>query len=168
MMGEDAAPKARARKFPEEPEKDLLLFLANYGRDLQDWQRDILAMVREEMLYFLPQMRTKIMNEGFRVPRARAHPGTLPEQAGEIWEFRRLHSGVLSPSPSRMSINPYYVGFQMLKDIERRWDGAPCEGDEEPETDWLGNAKPRPTGCGWKKVLRYVRKKMTLLFCANT
>jgi stage V sporulation protein R len=165
MMGEDAAPKPRARKFPEEPEKDLLLFLANYGRDLQDWQRDILAMVREEMLYFLPQMRTKIMNEGFA---SLAHERILERYLNkpeEIWEFRRLHSGVLSPSPSRMSINPYYVGFQMLKDIERRWDGAPCaEGDEEPETDWLGNAKPRPTGCGWKKVFEVCEEENDVSF----
>lgn len=152
MMGDDAAPKPRQRKFPEEPEKDLLLFLAGYGRDLEDWQRDILSMVREEMLYFLPQMRTKIMNEGFA---SLAHERILERYLSrpeEIWEFRRLHSGVLSPSPSRMSINPYYVGFQMLKDIERRWNGEACDEGDEPETDWLGNAKPRPQGCGWQKV----------------
>jgi stage V sporulation protein R len=151
IMGDDAAPKARPRKFPEEPEKDLLLFLANYGRDLEEWQRDIIAMVREEMLYFLPQMRTKIMNEGFA---SLAHERILERYLSrpeEIWEFRRLHSGVLSPSPSRMSINPYYVGFQILKDIERRWNGDLEVGDE-PETDWLGNQKPRPIGEGWNKV----------------
>ena len=65
MMGDETPSKPRARKFPEEPEKDLLLFLSTYGRDLAPWQRDIIDIVREEMLYFLPQMRTKIMNEGF-------------------------------------------------------------------------------------------------------
>ena len=65
VVEKEEAPKPRTRKFPEEPEKDLLLFLARYGRELEEWQRDILSMVREEMLYFLPQMRTKIMNEGF-------------------------------------------------------------------------------------------------------
>jgi stage V sporulation protein R len=151
MMGEEAAPKPRQRKFPEEPEKDLLMFLARYGRDLEDWQRDIIAMVREEMMYFLPQMRTKIMNEGFA---SLAHERILERyltKPEDIWEFRRLHSGVLSPSPSRMSINPYYVGFQILKDIERRWNGDLHE-DDEIETDWLGNPKPRPVGQGWKKV----------------
>jgi stage V sporulation protein R len=151
ILGEENAPQPRARKIPEEPEKDLLLFLATYGRDLEDWQRDILSMVREEMLYFLPQMRTKIMNEGFA---SLAHERILERYLNkpeEIWEFRRLHSGVLSPSPSKMSINPYYVGFQILKDIERRWNGEVETGDE-PETDWLGNPKPRPIGEGWKKV----------------
>jgi stage V sporulation protein R len=162
-MGEDAAPKPRARKFPEEPEKDLLLFLANYGRDLEDWQRDIIAMIREEMLYFLPQMRTKIMNEGFA---SLAHERILERylhKPEDIWEFRRLHSGVLSPSPSRMSINPYYVGFQILKDIERRWNGD-LHSEDEPETDWLGNPKPRPVGEGWKKVFEVCEEENDVTF----
>ena len=151
VLGKEAAPKPRHRKFPEEPEKDLLLFLARYGGDLEPWQRDIISMVREEMLYFLPQMRTKIMNEGFA---SLAHERILEQylnKSEDIWEFRRLHSSVLSPSPSKTNINPYYVGFQILKDIERRWDGRLEEGDEA-EIDWLGNAKPRPKGEGWKKI----------------
>jgi stage V sporulation protein R len=52
-------------KFPEQPEKDLLLFIEEHSRILTDWQRDILTMLREEMLYFWPQMETKIMNEGW-------------------------------------------------------------------------------------------------------
>jgi len=151
LMGDAPRAKPVAATFPAEPEKDLLRFLATYGRDLHDWQRDILSMVREEMLYFLPQMRTKIMNEGFA---SLAHERILErylDKSEEIWEFRRLHSSVLSPSPMRGSINPYYVGFQILKDIERRWDGVTDIGDQA-ETDWLGNPRPRPTGEGWKKV----------------
>src|SRR2546425_8143589 len=45
-------------------EKDLLLFLADHAPDLEPWQRDVLHIVRSEQLYFLPQMQTKIMNEG--------------------------------------------------------------------------------------------------------
>jgi len=52
-------------KFPEKPEKDLLLFLQRHAPHLQDWQRDVLEIVRTEMLYFVPQMQTKIMNEGW-------------------------------------------------------------------------------------------------------
>src|SRR5215212_118295 len=52
-------------KFPPEPEKDLLLFLIHYAPQLEDWQRDLISIVRAEMLYFLPQMQTKVMNEGW-------------------------------------------------------------------------------------------------------
>ncbi|HXZ06162.1 MAG TPA: SpoVR family protein, partial [Ktedonobacteraceae bacterium] len=52
-------------KFPEKPEKDILLFLLQYAPHLQPWQRDIIEIVRTEMLYFVPQMQTKVMNEGW-------------------------------------------------------------------------------------------------------
>ncbi len=55
----------KPRKFPPEPEKDMLRFLAEHAPDLEDWQRDIIMIVREEMLYFLPQMQTKVLNEGW-------------------------------------------------------------------------------------------------------
>ncbi|MBV9311370.1 MAG: SpoVR family protein, partial [Solirubrobacterales bacterium] len=50
---------------PPEPEKDLLLFIAEYARDLEDWQRDLIHIVRAEQIYFRPQMLTKVMNEGW-------------------------------------------------------------------------------------------------------
>src|SRR5258708_8592374 len=55
----------RPPKFPEKPAKDLLQFLVNYSPHLLPWQRDIVEIVRTEMLYFVPQMQTKIMNEGW-------------------------------------------------------------------------------------------------------
>jgi stage V sporulation protein R len=125
-------------------------------------------MIREEMLYFLPQMRTKIMNEGFA---SLAHERILERylhKAEDIWEFRRLHSGVLSPSPSRMSINPYYVGFQILKDIERRWNGD-LHSEDEPETDWLGNPKASAGRRGLEKSFRGVRGgELTSRSCVST
>jgi stage V sporulation protein R len=140
------------RRIPPEPEKDLLLFLRDYARDLEDWQRDIIGMVREEMLYFLPQIRTKIMNEGWASLIHERVLEALPLTPAEHIEFRRMHSSVLSPG-SRMSLNPYYVGYQILRDIERRWNGEPPEEDEEPETDWLQRPRRRPVGEGWQKLL---------------
>jgi len=55
----------KPHKFPEKPEKDILLFLIRYAPHLEPWQRDILEIVRSEMLYFVPQMQTKTMNEGW-------------------------------------------------------------------------------------------------------
>ncbi len=52
-------------KFPERPEKDILQFLVRHAPHLQPWQRDIIEIVRLEQLYFVPQMQTKVMNEGW-------------------------------------------------------------------------------------------------------
>ena len=46
-------------------EKDLLFYLIHHSPVLTDWQRDVLTVIREEMLYFWPQLETKIMNEGW-------------------------------------------------------------------------------------------------------
>jgi stage V sporulation protein R len=56
---------------------------------------------------------------------------------------------VLSPG-SRMSLNPYYVGYTIFKDIERRWNGEP--DPDYPETDWRDESLPRPQGEGLKKI----------------
>src|SRR5690606_36478026 len=48
-----------------EPEKDIVRFIAENASRLEAWQRDIMFMLREEMLYFWPQIETKIMNEGW-------------------------------------------------------------------------------------------------------
>jgi stage V sporulation protein R len=62
---EEEQAERKPRKFPAHPEKDILLFLAEHAPDLEEWQRDIILMVHEEMLYFLPQMQTKVCNEGW-------------------------------------------------------------------------------------------------------
>jgi stage V sporulation protein R len=110
----------KLRKFPEEPEKDVLFFLEEYSEILEEWQRDILSMMREEMRYFWPQLETKIMNEGWA---SYWHLQILREldlTEEETIEFSKLNAGVLQPS--RQSINPYYLGYKMFIDIEKRWD----------------------------------------------
>ncbi len=61
--------------FPEEPEPDLLAFLQKHGMqydddagradDMEDWQQEILEILRREAYYFAPQKMTKVMNEGW-------------------------------------------------------------------------------------------------------
>lgn len=112
--------KKKKKKFPPQPEKDLLLFIENYSRELSDWQRDILTMMREEMLYFWPQLETKIMNEGWA---SYWHQRILREMdltSGEALEFAKLNAGVVQPS--RTSINPYYLGLKIFEDIEERYN----------------------------------------------
>jgi len=108
------------RKFPAHPEKDLLLFLADHAPDLEPWQRDVIHIVRAEQLYFLPQMQTKIMNEGWASFWHARIMRELDLTESEYVQFAQLHSGVLSPS--KRNVNPYYVGMKIFEDIERRWD----------------------------------------------
>lgn len=110
----------KKKKFPPQPEKDLLLFIEQYSRELEEWQRDILTMMREEMLYFWPQLETKIMNEGWA---SYWHQRILREMdltSAEALEFAKLNSGVVQPS--RTSINPYYLGLKIFEDIEERYN----------------------------------------------
>ncbi|KON89619.1 stage V sporulation protein R [Sporosarcina globispora] len=113
-------PKKKKKKFPPKPEKDLLLFIESYSRELTDWQRDILTMMREEMLYFWPQLETKIMNEGWA---SYWHQRILREMdltSAEALEFAKLNAGVVQPS--RTGINPYYLGLKIFEDIEERYN----------------------------------------------
>jgi stage V sporulation protein R len=57
--------KANATPDGEAPEKDLVWYIMQHSPSLQPWQRDIMSMIHDEMLYFVPQMQTKVMNEGW-------------------------------------------------------------------------------------------------------
>lgn len=103
-------------------DRDLLRFLLQHGRHLEPWQQDILSSMREESLYFRPQMETKIMNEGWasfwhvRIMRA------LDLTPDESVDFAQMHAGVLAPS--RTQLNPYYLGYHMFEAIEATYGRA--------------------------------------------
>ncbi|MFL0505352.1 SpoVR family protein [Ureibacillus sp. 179-F W5.1 NHS] len=110
----------KRKKFPPKPEKDLLLFIELYSRELEEWQRDILTMMREEMLYFWPQLETKIMNEGWASYWHQRIMRELNLTTDETIEYAKLNAGVVQPS--KTSINPYYLGLKIFEDIEKRYD----------------------------------------------
>ena len=103
-------------RIPLEPEEDILLFIYRHAQ-LEDWERDVIGFVRQESLYFLPQIETKIMNEGWA---SFWHYRILQEldlpQEMHI-EFLKRHNQVLSPHPG--SINPYHLGFKIFEKLER-------------------------------------------------
>jgi stage V sporulation protein R len=117
---EDEAQSKEVPKFPLAPEKDLLLFIAENAHHLQEWQRDVIHIVRNEMLYFLPQMQTKIMNEGWASYWHARILRQLDLTESEYVDFATLHSSVLSPS--RANVNPYFLGMKIFENIEKRWD----------------------------------------------
>lgn len=107
------------RLFPEKPERDILGFLM-YHAPLEDWQQDVLAIIREEAYYYAPQGMTKIMNEGWA---SYWHSKILTEQImndSEIIDFADRHSGTMAMSPA--SFNPYKVGIELFRNIEMRWN----------------------------------------------
>ncbi|MFK7697742.1 SpoVR family protein [Paenibacillus sp. HJGM_3] len=117
---QEKARESAARRFPPKPEKDLLYFLEQHSPILEEWQRDILTMLRDEMLYFWPQLETKIMNEGWASYWHQRIVRELDLTPDETVEYAKLNSGVVQPS--RHSLNPYYLGLKIFEDIEKRWD----------------------------------------------
>jgi stage V sporulation protein R len=108
-----------SKKFPEFPEKDVLLFLIEHA-PLKPWQRDMLSIVRDEAYYFSPQGQTKILNEGW----ASYWHSTIMTQKGldpsEAIDYADHHSGTMATSGGRL--NPYKLGIELLRDVEQRWN----------------------------------------------
>jgi len=106
-------------RFPADPVRDVLLFLL-HNAPLQDWEADLLSIIREEAYYFAPQGQTKIMNEGW----ASYWHSTIMTRyvlgADELVDYCDHHSGTLATAPGRL--NPYKLGIELLRDIERRWN----------------------------------------------
>ncbi len=110
------------------PEKDIVSYIMRNSPHLQPWQRDVIAMIHEEMEYFVPQMQTKIMNEGWASYWHSRIMRELDLNDSDHLEFAELHSGVVSPHKGQL--NPYYLGYKVFEDIERRWDN-PTEEDRK-------------------------------------
>jgi len=105
---------------PLEPEEDLLLFIRDYNTRLEEWERDLLTIVVEATNYFLPQIETKIINEGWASywHRTIMHNLDLPQDI--MMEFLVRHNQVVRPIPG--DVNPYHVGLKIWDDIEARYN----------------------------------------------
>ena len=112
----------------ESPEKDLVYFVMKNSPVLENWQRDVMAMLHEEMEYFVPQMQTKIMNEGWASIWHSRIMRELDLPTNDYLEFADLHAGVVSPHKGQL--NPYYLGYKIFEDIEKRWDNPTKEERE--------------------------------------
>jgi stage V sporulation protein R len=164
----------QAVRFPDRPEKDVLLFLIEHA-PLKGWQKDILSIVRDEAYYFYPQAQTKIMNEGWA---SYWHSTMMTQkvlQPQECIDYADHHSGTMATSGKRL--NPYKVGIELLRDVEHRWDtgrfGPEWEACDDLETkrNW-----DKQTGLGRQKIfeVRKVHNDITFIdtfltpeFCAR-
>jgi stage V sporulation protein R len=113
-------PEPDLKRTPPSPEADLLLFIRDHNLFLTNWERDLLTIVHEEAQYFIPQIETKIMNEGWasfwhkRILDSLALPQALH------LEFLVRHNQVVRPVPG--GLNPYHLGLRLWEDIERCGD----------------------------------------------
>jgi stage V sporulation protein R len=155
LFGEEAFALTKVivgETLPPHPEKDLLWFLAQYA-PIEPWERDVLEIIREESYYFYPQFETKILNEGWATY---WHAELLQQYASlspsETIDFGVLHAGVVNPG-HRMSVNPYFLGYRILVDVERRWDTLHAAG-KSPLT-------------GRQKLFEVRRQENDISFLAN-
>jgi len=168
---EEEAKKAH-RRFPESPRRDVLQFLLEHA-PIDNWQRDVLEIVRDEAYYFAPQAMTKIMNEGWA---SYWHSRILTEKAltsAEIIDYAEANAGVMGTSPGRL--NPYKLGVELFRNIEDRWNKGQF-GKEWDECDSMDQKRnwDRRTGLGRQRIMEvrklynditFIDEFFTLEFC---
>jgi stage V sporulation protein R len=99
---------------------DILQFLLEHSRFLNRdenlWMKSVIDIVRTTSVYFQPQIRTKIMNEGWA---SYWHEKLFMEDErirGNEVNFARIHAGVTSLP--RVGLNPYALGMRLFQQIE--------------------------------------------------
>jgi stage V sporulation protein R len=122
---------------PVEPTEDFLRFIIDNSQVLEDWEKDILEILRIEGQYYWPHIRTKYMNEGWatfvheRIMKVLFDEGYL--DATEHGEY--AYNNSLVKGTNKLSMNPYLVGSEMWKDIKERWDKGRYGTEYENCTD---------------------------------
>ena len=142
----ETAPGKRDAPTPQHPEYDLLWFLAEHGRELEPWERDVFLAVREESFYFYPVFACQIMNEGWASywhARLLREADFLPQDL--YVQAIKAHSDVVRPHAAgktlALSINPYHLGFSMWERIvdRRGLDAAMAICAEEDDFGFVRN-----------------------------
>jgi stage V sporulation protein R len=144
-------------RWPEEPQENLLYFIEKNAPLLEPWQREIVRIVRKLGQYFYPQRQTQVMNEGWATFWHYTLMNHLYDEGfvtdGFMMEFLQSHTGVIfQPTfdvPYYNGINPYALGFAMMRDIRRI-----CEQPTAEDRLWF----PDIAGGDWLKVLDFAMR----------
>jgi stage V sporulation protein R len=152
---EGAAPEAR--RFPDEPQENLLYFIEKNAPLLEPWQREIVRIVRKVAQYFYPQRQTQVMNEGWatfwhhKLLNTMYDDGYLTD--GVMIEWLTSHTNVIYQPPvghrAYTGINPYALGFAMYTDILRV-----CVSPTEEDRAWFPDIAGKP----WLPVLDHAMR----------
>lgn len=143
--------------FPEEPQENILYFIEKNAPLMEPWQREIVRIVRKIAQYFYPQRQTQVMNEGwacfwhYNILNKLYDEGLVTD--GFIIEFLQTHTNVVA-QPSYASqfysgINPYTLGFSMMRDIRRI-----CEKPTKEDKEWF----PDIAGSDWLKTMDFAMR----------
>ncbi|WP_421866367.1 SpoVR family protein [Motiliproteus sp.] len=141
------------KRFPAEPEENLLYFLEKNAPLLEPWQREVIRIVRKVAQYFYPQKQTQVMNEGWACFWHYTLLHDLYDQGlvtdGFMMEFLHSHSSVVYQppfdSPYFSGINPYTLGYNMMQDLRRI-----CETPTDEDREWF----PEIAGSNWQETLQ--------------
>jgi len=115
------------------PDNDILSFLLEYKKDWKTWQMDLIEIVRDESWYFMPQIKTKILNEGwasfwhYKI----LHELNLEEEFHV--PFMKMHNAVVRPHIG--GVNPYHLGFYIFQKLEREYGLEKCFEVRETHDD---------------------------------
>jgi stage V sporulation protein R len=149
--------KKEHRRFPEEPQENILYFIEKNAPLLEPWQREIVRIVRKIAQYFYPQRQTQVMNEGwatfwhYTLLNDMYDQGLLSD--GFLIEILSSHTNVVFQPPvthpGYSGINPYALGFNMFVDLRRM-----CEKPTEEDKQWF----PDIAGSDWRKTLDYAMR----------
>lgn len=85
-------------------------------KDSNQWMRSVMTIVRNTAVYFEPQIRTKIINEGWA---SYWHDTLFREDKhikGHEVEYARINAYVTSVS--RAGLNPYAIGLRLVQHVE--------------------------------------------------
>lgn len=145
------------KRFPEEPQENLLYFFEKNAPLLEPWQREIIRIVRKIAQYFYPQRQTQVMNEGWATFWHYTLLNTMYDRRlvneGFMLEFMQSHSSVIYQpaynSPYFSGINPYTLGFNMMSDIKRI-----CQNPTAEDREWF----PDIAGTSWTEALDFAMR----------
>jgi len=117
--------------------QDLLRFLVEnsefLARDENVWMRSVLEVVRKTSIFFQPQIRTKIMNEGWASYWHEKLFLVDDRIRGHEVDFARVHAGVTSMP--RVGMNPYALGMRLMQFLKEAGDAGRVGFDYQRLTD---------------------------------
>ncbi len=143
--------------WPPEPQENILYFIEKNSPILENWQREIVRIVRKIAQYFYPQRQTQVMNEGwatfwhYTIINRLYDEGLVTD--GFMLEFLQSHTSVVYQPPfnSRYysGLNPYTLGLNIYQDLKRI-----CEEPTDEDKKWF----PDIAGGDWFTVIDFAMR----------